>query len=252
MASTEYDLLSPGSPLFRNLPDPYTTGGYSESQQPLDGTWDPDDLAGADKVARTAANDAAIFIYDQPAYDAIYITSMPEYEGGVQDEQFLYNAITYPVYKHSVYLPVIGRGYSLPTTHIWEGDALPTGDQDVWEFEANPGTFFNVFVDTISLDTAYDIEACLSTSPSSVDCFAFGDDNGPCSYPPPAFGCPAINVTLPEDADGLYYLLIESGGGSSGFVGPVGNYRATVTPSKPLGAFMLVLDNVLGTFKLPK
>jgi hypothetical protein len=42
-----------------------------------------------------SGQDAAITLYPSKHYVAIYISSMPEYEGGPTDEQFFYNAITF-------------------------------------------------------------------------------------------------------------------------------------------------------------
>ncbi len=98
------------SPLFFNLASTYASHGWPRSQVPADDTtWNARDLNGARFVAINAASDAAILLYDGPGYRAIYITTMPEYRGGTKDEQFLYNAITYPasrgLTKH--YLPLL-------------------------------------------------------------------------------------------------------------------------------------------------
>lgn len=82
--------------LFKNLPKHYASTGYNASQTPEDGTWDKADLAGARIVASNADRSAAITLYRQGSYNAIYIANMPEYGGGGQDAQFLYNAIVYP------------------------------------------------------------------------------------------------------------------------------------------------------------
>jgi hypothetical protein len=87
----------PAKALYRGLPNPYVSSGYNYSQRPGDGTWSRNDLAGARIVAVNASRSAAITVYSrQQAYSAIYIANMPEYKGGAQDQQFLYNAIIYP------------------------------------------------------------------------------------------------------------------------------------------------------------
>jgi hypothetical protein len=82
--------------LFRDLPKSYASLGYDASQTPGDGTWDPSDMAGAKIVGLNSARTAAITLYNAANYDAIYIANMPEYGGGPQDMQFLYNAVIYP------------------------------------------------------------------------------------------------------------------------------------------------------------
>jgi hypothetical protein len=50
-------------------------------------------------------------VYPRPTYHAIHITNMPEYHGNTEDERFLYNAITYPPFSYSIFLPVILRSW---------------------------------------------------------------------------------------------------------------------------------------------
>ncbi len=129
------------------------------------------------------------------------------------------------------------------------GDSLPSGQQDIYSFEGGQGTSVSVLVDTVSAASAFDIEACLSTTTDQADCFAFGDDNVACTYPPPAFGCPAFNTTLPADGDGIYYLLVESGSGTGSYAGPVGLYEATVTAIPGISPLALVGNNLPGSFR---
>jgi len=82
--------------LFRHLPDPYVSTGFQGSQKPPDGRWSDNDLAGAELAGLCPVKPrCAITLYRADAYDAIYVSNMPEYGGGTDDEQFLYNAITY-------------------------------------------------------------------------------------------------------------------------------------------------------------
>jgi hypothetical protein len=92
-----YQLLEPDHPLFVGVGNPYVSQGYPSSQVPSDGTWDATDLAGARFVARNEAGDSVIVVNDQPTYTGVYVTHMPEYVGGPEDEQFFYNAITLPL-----------------------------------------------------------------------------------------------------------------------------------------------------------
>ena len=104
-------------------------------------------------------------------------------------------------------------------------------------------------MDTVSLATAFDSEACLSTEDSSASCFAFGDDQMTCTYPPPTFACPRFPAVLPADGDGVYYLLIESGSGAGGYAGPVGRYKARVWAGGYISPLQLIHDNQPGSFK---
>lgn len=100
-----YDVIEATSRLFANMASPYVSAGYPESQVPLDdATWDDNDLNGARFVAKTADSQAAITAYDGPEYHGIYITNMPEFGAGTEDERFLYNAITFSVTR--LYLPL--------------------------------------------------------------------------------------------------------------------------------------------------
>jgi hypothetical protein len=91
-----YTLSDPGSPLFRDVANPFLSGGYNAAQTPRDLRWDSNELAGADYVGSTVGNRGAIVVYQAATYNAIYISNMPEYGGSAVDEQLLYNAIIYP------------------------------------------------------------------------------------------------------------------------------------------------------------
>jgi hypothetical protein len=82
--------------LFRDVPDPWTSSGYSFTQVPADDLrWDESDLAGATIVAQCDDNLGVITIFDAGTYTGIYISNMPEYFGSKVDKQLLYNAITF-------------------------------------------------------------------------------------------------------------------------------------------------------------
>ncbi len=91
-----YDLLSPDSPLFRDLPDPYQSAGYPSSQVPSDGAWSSNELQFAQLMGKTSDSRAIILVGALASSARIYISNMPEYQGGTQDKQFFYNAIIYP------------------------------------------------------------------------------------------------------------------------------------------------------------
>ena len=94
-----YNFMEPGNPVFNGLVEPYVSSGYTESQVP-GGVWS----TGARLVGISIDGYAAILVYDAPTYRAIFITTMPEYTGDVQDERFFYNAI---VYQYQARLPLV-------------------------------------------------------------------------------------------------------------------------------------------------
>jgi hypothetical protein len=94
-----YNFEEAFNPVFYGLNEPYVSSGYFESQIP-EGPWS----TGARLVGINVPGDAAIIVYDAPKYRSIFITTMPEFYGGVQDEQFFYNAI---LYRYHVQMPVI-------------------------------------------------------------------------------------------------------------------------------------------------
>lgn len=104
-SSPNYLYVEPANPLFNNLPASYASSGFPYSQIPLnDGTWDYADLVDARYVAKTADNTSVITVFEAPNYNAFYITSLPEYGGGTDDEIFFYNALTY-IKPSLVYIP---------------------------------------------------------------------------------------------------------------------------------------------------
>ena len=89
-----YTVTGQQDSLFHNLGGAYTSSGLSSSQVDTDdGIWTAGDLAGAAIVASTTDNKAVATYYDAGPYDAVYISSGPEFPVGDQDKQFIYNAI---------------------------------------------------------------------------------------------------------------------------------------------------------------
>ena len=109
LISATFSLIEPTDPLFTGMTNQYTSDGFANSQVPGDNSWDAPDLNGARIVAKTTDNEGAIFVYDGLRYHAIYVTHMPEFSGGIEDERFFYNAITYPRFTESVFLPIVLR-----------------------------------------------------------------------------------------------------------------------------------------------
>jgi hypothetical protein len=94
-AAATTPLLVPSHCLFTRLDDPLHQGGWPYAQTPLDGSWDPPDLAGAGLVARSPDGRNIVTEFLGPGYRASYISYMPEYQDGSHTEsaQYLYNAI---------------------------------------------------------------------------------------------------------------------------------------------------------------
>lgn len=109
LISTTFTLIEPANPLFTGMMNQFISDGFTNSQVPEDNSWDAPDLNGARIVAKTADNAGAIFVYDGLRYHAIYVTHMPEFSGNIEDERFFYNAITYPRFTESVFLPIVLR-----------------------------------------------------------------------------------------------------------------------------------------------
>ena len=92
------------STILRGLPltstDPlhgstWTSLGYPYTQTQADRRWDPEDLGAARAVAQCDGRTGILSAYDAPTYSAVYVSNMPEYFGGPNEKQLLYNAITY-------------------------------------------------------------------------------------------------------------------------------------------------------------
>ena len=93
----DYSISRIRAPLFRAVPNPFDSGSYPGTQAPSGGHgWGQSALSGAKYVARTSGHRAAITIYKSQAYryQAVYISSMPEFSPDTAGEQFLYNALT--------------------------------------------------------------------------------------------------------------------------------------------------------------
>ena len=89
-----YNVISLSDTLFDGLGNPFVSSGLSNSQvDTADGIWDNSDLAGASIVAQTPDQVAVVTYYNPGPYIAVYISNMPEFNGGVNDERFFYNAI---------------------------------------------------------------------------------------------------------------------------------------------------------------
>lgn len=81
------------APLFSGMGTRYKSNGYPRSQAPGGGAWNFADNGRARYLAMARERHAAVIEHCAPAYRALYITHMPEYGGGRDDKQLLYNAI---------------------------------------------------------------------------------------------------------------------------------------------------------------
>jgi hypothetical protein len=147
-------------------------------------------------------------------------------------------------------------GFNPPSAEVYAGSVSPQDDfdEDAIAFQSLPGTYITATVDTVSAATAFDIEACISGTPTGSCLPDFqGDDDFTCTFPPPSFACPRFGGVLPDDPDNdnIYYLRINSGSGAGNFAGPTGDYRASLlVTSGPTGACPVVpvLDNGQNSF----
>jgi hypothetical protein len=94
--NTTYSLKLPGLALFRDIPNPYVSTGFNQTQTPVDGAWSRNEKRKAKYAGKLAQSVGAITFFTNGTWDGVFITNMPEYGGGTQDKQFIYNAITLP------------------------------------------------------------------------------------------------------------------------------------------------------------
>ncbi len=94
-ATADYHVLVREHPLFTGIHEPFASAGLQSVVTPVDGSWGPEDLAGAQIVARTKGAQGVITTFHDRTYGAVYVSSMPEFRSGSVDAQFWYNAIVY-------------------------------------------------------------------------------------------------------------------------------------------------------------
>jgi len=71
----------------------WQSDGYPFTQEPATGSW-KGHLGKATAVAQSDTFAGVISLYTAPTYTGVYISNYPEYNGGTDDEQLLYNAVT--------------------------------------------------------------------------------------------------------------------------------------------------------------
>lgn len=94
-AAPSAQIFSPLHCLFVGIVNPLDVGGFPYVQLPLDGSWDPADLAGATFLARSENGHNIVTEYVSGNHHAYYISYMPEYQSGTDFDatQYLYDAI---------------------------------------------------------------------------------------------------------------------------------------------------------------
>jgi hypothetical protein len=119
------------------------------------------------------------------------------------------------------------------------GGQRPIASRDAWMFAGNSGAQVTVVVDTVSADTAYIMEACVSRSPQLRDCVqAASRSRFACAFPPPGgLGCPRSTTALP--ADGVYYVIV----GGIRLTRTEGQYTAVVKAQPGIGVLSLAVND---------
>lgn len=93
-----FEILQPLHPIFHNVPSPFVTDGFGQTQAPADDlTWDAKDLGIAQVLARTDDDAGVITLFQGENHHAIYISKFLEFvdpPAGTPDTQLLYNVLT--------------------------------------------------------------------------------------------------------------------------------------------------------------
>jgi hypothetical protein len=71
----------------------WQSDGYPDTQVPATGVW-KGHLGKATAVAQSDSYVGIITLYAAPTYSSVFVSNFPEYNGGTDDEQLLYNAVT--------------------------------------------------------------------------------------------------------------------------------------------------------------
>jgi hypothetical protein len=80
--------------LFKRIPgSSWQSNGYPYTQVPATGSW-TGHLGKAKAVADSDNFLGVVSLYTAPKYTGVYVSNFPEYYGGTDDEQLLYNAVT--------------------------------------------------------------------------------------------------------------------------------------------------------------
>jgi len=71
----------------------WQSNGYPYTQVPASGSW-TGNLGKATAVAQSDTYVGVVTLYRTPKYAGVFVSNYPEYNGGTDDEQLLYNAVT--------------------------------------------------------------------------------------------------------------------------------------------------------------
>lgn len=137
--------------------------------------------------------------------------------------------------------PAGSTGPILLTEQQISGDLTPYGSRDSFAFGAAEGTQVTVELDTVSEETAYWMNACVSTTHKWADCLPpVAKERVACSYPTLGnFGCPHRTFVLPSSPDGMYYVIA----GGFRFTQSPGAYVGVVRASPGMSSLTQVIDN---------
>jgi hypothetical protein len=80
--------------LLKRIPGSWLSQGYAQTQTPLPSMSWSHNLAKAKAVAEVDSFLGVITLYKAATYTGVYVSNFPEYNGGTDDEQLLYNAVT--------------------------------------------------------------------------------------------------------------------------------------------------------------
>ena len=71
----------------------WQSDGYPYTEVPASGSW-TGNLGKATAVAQSDTYDGVVTLYSTSKYTGVFVSNYPEYNGGTDDEQLLYNAVT--------------------------------------------------------------------------------------------------------------------------------------------------------------
>ncbi len=92
--SNLFEKKKPRECLFKRITgSSWQSDGYAFTQQPATGSW-KGHLGKATAVAESDSFAAIVSLFTAPTYTGVYVSNFPEYFGGTDDEQLLYNAVT--------------------------------------------------------------------------------------------------------------------------------------------------------------
>ncbi len=110
---------------------------------------------------------------------------------------------------------------------------------DVWTVQADAGELVTMTVDTIADETAFDPALWVNDTANDACILAYSDDTAPCTFPPPEYDCPSLQV---ESNGGPLEVIVASFGDCAG---DTAEYQLLVEAAGTLEV-TLVVDDALG------